>query len=893
MSDSLIAFYQNKKSDPFDEAYDYDEKGNLIVRDKNGQIINQIMLPTYRPVTIEELAAMEKERLEKINEANMVYEDTRKQLHNAIHNPQQETNENIMQLNKKVREADASLIYASFGHYNVTTYGVSHFKHSDIDYSKLDEHRKYPYEVYIVGTRKFQLQDQYVRIDQPAENSEIVYQGVITRYKDKTVLRKADTLDPRPTTNRGKVYIAAMNLYGARAEAPPNTKILNVTSSQGSANKDRRDFSPMTESNYKGYYNFEAFWQSGKKWEGIPLETSKKWWKNIDKQHRKYPHGKKVEYSQWGKMDNDEWEIEEEDQQMGYVESRKKVYVPLYHDYMQVHERTAYWEKIVDSGQDVVVYDFDGPRLNGGKKPSEDPPTMLEVTVEMLREKINYERNPFGHGYVVAAHLAGIPEQEYNDEYKSKTIVLTDKQIEKLELNAIELEEPDADAPAVILFDKADDEKYGFLSIYEQTPLNYGIDSNDTSVIDSNDTSVIGEYTTQMMAAFEKYDKLKQNNMNTYYTYDEIFGDDTEMRQKWIKYSEIVLYNIYYDKFKEHPHLKEKLNATGNAVLGASMGKDDILGIGETDLENPEEWKGLNLVGKTLMKLRDEFRIASKKKKARLLEKQTKGLSALSTAPPNSSVAINQSETERKSNEPSIFNKMKKALTSTAPPNSSVAINQSETESKSNEPSIFNKMKKALIRAPPPKSVKSIKGLYYIPNVIKDGKAFINELDKRTWSSVSDSAQSRRVQHYGYQYDYVSRRVGEQIDPIPDALLPLQKILTEICLEQGLIDETYVFNQCIVNEYKPGQGISKHVDHKAYGKVIGCFTLGSGASMVFRKGADKESVYVEKDSLYIMSGEARNDWTHELPERTANVVDGTAKKRGRRISVTFREIKKQ
>jgi alkylated DNA repair dioxygenase AlkB len=187
----------------------------------------------------------------------------------------------------------------------------------------------------------------------------------------------------------------------------------------------------------------------------------------------------------------------------------------------------------------------------------------------------------------------------------------------------------------------------------------------------------------------------------------------------------------------------------------------------------------------------------------------------------------------------------------------------------------------------------SIKGLYYVPNTIEDGQAFIDELDQYPWSSISNSAQSRRVQHYGYQYDYRSRRVGEPINLIPDALLPLQEGLTEICLEQGLIDETYVFNQCIVNEYESGQGISKHIDHKTYGNVIGCFTLGSGASMVFRKGSNAESLYVEKDSLYIMTGDARNEWTHEMPARKTDVVDGIIKKRGRRISVTFREIKRQ
>jgi hypothetical protein len=111
----------------------------------------------------------------------------------------------------------------------------------------------------------------------------------------------------------------------------------------------------------------------------------------------------------------------------------------------------------------------------------------------------------------------------------------------------------------------------------------------------------------------------------------------------------------------------------------------------------------------------------------------------------------------------------------------------------------------------------NVKGLYYAPEVIFDGQAFLDELDQHSWSSVSDSTQSRRVQHYGYRYDYLSRCVGEPINPIPDGLLPLQEGLTAICLENGIIDETYVFNQCIVNEYESGQGISKHIDHKAYG----------------------------------------------------------------------------
>ena len=43
--------------------------------------------------------------------------------------------------------------------------------------------------------------------------------------------------------------------------------------------------------------------------------------------------------------------------------------------------------------------------------------TCLEVTEELLIDKINDTRHPFGHGYVVASILAGIPVQNYCFHY--------------------------------------------------------------------------------------------------------------------------------------------------------------------------------------------------------------------------------------------------------------------------------------------------------------------------------------------------------------------------------------------------------------------------------------------------------------------------------------------
>lgn len=98
------------------------------------------------------------------------------------------------------------------------------------------------------------------------------------------------------------------------------------------------------------------------------------------------------------------------------------------------------------------------------------------------------------------------------------------------------------------------------------------------------------------------------------------------------------------------------------------------------------------------------------------------------------------------------------------------------------------------------------------------------------------------------------------------------------------------FNQCIINRYLPGQGISAHVDANAYGHTIACFTFGSGAVMWFTRPGQHYDQYVEPDSLYIMQNEARYGWKHEMPARKSDQVDGEKKLRGVRWSITFRAV---
>ena len=183
-----------------------------------------------------------------------------------------------------------------------------------------------------------------------------------------------------------------------------------------------------------------------------------------------------------------------------------------------------------------------------------------------------------------------------------------------------------------------------------------------------------------------------------------------------------------------------------------------------------------------------------------------------------------------------------------------------------------------------------VRGLFYIPVLGIDGQAVIAELDKHEWKPITKSVHSRKVQHYGFAYDYASGKVANACDDIPPCLMGLRQMLADFCIDAALTDAHYEPNQCIVNDYQPGQGISKHVDAAGYGPIIGSFTLGSGAVMTFRHQDLVEDVYVKADSLYVMTGDARYQWTHEMASRKSDNVNGERVKRGRRVSVTFRSV---
>lgn len=147
----------------------------------------------------------------------------------------------------------------------------------------------------------------------------------------------------------------------------------------------------------------------------------------------------------------------------------------------------------------------------------------------------------------------------------------------------------------------------------------------------------------------------------------------------------------------------------------------------------------------------------------------------------------------------------------------------------------------------------------------------------------------RRVQHYGWRYDYRARQVTEdmRLGPLPDWLAPFaQAVGRAPDFEQSP-------DQVIINEYRPGQGISAHIDcEPCFGPAIASLSLGGPAEMVFkrRRTGERRRLILKPLMLLILSGEARYDWTHEIPARKSDVINGVRQPRTRRVSLTFRTV---
>jgi len=195
----------------------------------------------------------------------------------------------------------------------------------------------------------------------------------------------------------------------------------------------------------------------------------------------------------------------------------------------------------------------------------------------------------------------------------------------------------------------------------------------------------------------------------------------------------------------------------------------------------------------------------------------------------------------------------------------------------------------SLVRSTTPQPQKvNVKGLGYLKNFITPEEAteLLTYIDNQPWRKDLQ----RRVQHYGWVYNYKNRSVSpaDCLGPLPE---PFQK-LAEKMVSQRLTNTQ--FDQVIVNEYKPGQGIGKHIDQpQMFGPEIVTISLGSACTMRFSRGQTHYDVMLEPCSIALLRDEARYKWTHAIPARVTDVTtEGIPYERTRRVSLTFRQVQK-
>ncbi|BGP13301.1 hypothetical protein JCM10213_001511 [Rhodosporidiobolus nylandii] len=143
---------------------------------------------------------------------------------------------------------------------------------------------------------------------------------------------------------------------------------------------------------------------------------------------------------------------------------------------------------------------------------------------------------------------------------------------------------------------------------------------------------------------------------------------------------------------------------------------------------------------------------------------------------------------------------------------------------------------------------------------------------------------------------------------LPPYLQPLLDLLPSILapLPEAVIDDVFSTarpRQAILNLYFPGQGISPHVDlpTRYSDGIVGISLLGSTvmdflpASALPGRPGSGYSLRLRPGDVYVLSGEARWEWTHGIAYREEDWVQDergevVRVRRGIRMSITLRRM---
>lgn len=212
---------------------------------------------------------------------------------------------------------------------------------------------------------------------------------------------------------------------------------------------------------------------------------------------------------------------------------------------------------------------------------------------------------------------------------------------------------------------------------------------------------------------------------------------------------------------------------------------------------------------------------------------------------------------------------------------------------------------------PPPASLTapSIAGLHFKPDLLID-ELYADELVQSVLPYFQGG--SNQVMLFGKaQSSSTEETLGGLPAFIPELIRRLSELLhdhipgdTHKLLFPGPSEHKYPARQVILNLYRPGEGITPHVDLLGrFGDGIVGLSLLAGTVMSFTPAsatshADtqelKHQLWLPARSIIVLEKEARYDWKHGIPARKQDFVEGHNgvenqwRDRYTRVSITIR-----
>jgi ribA/ribD-fused uncharacterized protein len=168
MSEALRTFYEKRHKELRSDAtlgsigtyHIYDDEGNLVTKNSEGVIQETLVIPAYRPPSLEELEIMEHDRQERIALATKAYDEAYDLLHQEYQRKDRSA-QKVIEHTRRMVEADNHLQHARY-----PVRYVTHLKGVEIrriDFEQPNEIRKLPYSISALRVSPFPLQEWYVR----------------------------------------------------------------------------------------------------------------------------------------------------------------------------------------------------------------------------------------------------------------------------------------------------------------------------------------------------------------------------------------------------------------------------------------------------------------------------------------------------------------------------------------------------------------------------------------------------------------------------------------------------------------------------------------------------------------------------------------------------------